>query len=251
MMEAGPLRREGGGPPSSAPSPSFRFHPSSSCRFAVIFDFDGLIVDSETPEFEAHRQIFAEHGVTLTAEDWLEEVGRYEPDRNWFERLGRRIGRTLDHAALREEKRRRFWQVVLMQPMPGIRRLLDELTAAGVPLALASSSERSWIGRATQMLDVARYFRTIVTGEEVTRRKPDPEPYLLAAQRLGIAPARCVAIEDSEHGLAAARAAGMTTVVIPNWLTAMQDLSAADLRVRSAEELDVGRLARLVNNGSR
>ncbi|MCX7827207.1 MAG: hypothetical protein N2689_16885, partial [Verrucomicrobiae bacterium] len=59
--------------------------------FAVIFDFDGLIVDSETPEFEAHRQIFAEHGVTLTAEEWLEEVGTYSPDRNWFERLGRRL----------------------------------------------------------------------------------------------------------------------------------------------------------------
>jgi HAD superfamily hydrolase (TIGR01509 family) len=219
--------------------------------FAVIFDFDGLIVDSETPEFEAHRQIFAEHGVTLTAEEWLEEVGSYEPNRNWFERLGRRLGRDLDHAALREEKRRRFWQVVIMEPMPGIRRLLDALTTATVPLALASSSELSWIGRATQMLDVARCFRTIVTGNDVQRRKPDPEPYLLAARRLGIPPARCVAIEDSEHGLRAAQAAGMKTVVIPNWLTEMQDLSGAHLRVRSAEELDVGRLARLVNNGSR
>lgn len=218
--------------------------------FAVIFDFDGLIVDSETPEFEAHRQIFAEHGVTLTAEEWLEEVGSYAPDRNWFERLGRRIGRELDHAALREEKRRRFWQVVIMEPMPGIRRLLDGLSAAAVPLALASSSELSWIGRATTMLDVARYFRTIVTGNDVTRRKPDPEPYLLAAQRLGVPPARCVAIEDSEHGLGAARAAGMKTVVIPNWLTEMQDLSAATLRVRSAEELNVEALARLASNGA-
>jgi len=217
--------------------------------FAVIFDFDGLIVDSETPEFEAHRQIFAEHGVTLTAEEWLQEVGSYLPDRNWFERLGHRIGRALDHHALREDKRRRFWEVVIMEPMPGIRRLLDELVAAGVPLGLASSSEASWINRATQILDVARYFRTIVTGTDVTRRKPHPEPYLLAASRLGVPPARCVAIEDSEHGLAAARAAGMKTVVIPNWLTEMQDLTAADLRVRSAEELNIEKLARLANNG--
>jgi len=217
--------------------------------FAVIFDFDGLIVDSETPEFEAHRQIFAEHGVTLTAEEWLQEVGSYSPDRNWFERLGHRIGRPLDHVALREDKRRRFWEVVIMEPMPGIRRLLHELAAAGVPLGLATSSEASWINRATEILDVTHYFRAIVTGNDVTRRKPHPEPYLLAASRLGVPPVHCVAIEDSEHGLAAARAAGMKTVVIPNWLTEMQDLSAAHLRVRSAEQLQVEILARLATGG--
>lgn len=218
--------------------------------FAVVFDFDGLIVDSETPEFEAHRQIFAEHGVTLTAEEWLEEVGNYEPNRNWFECLGRRLGRPLDHDALRKDKRRRFWEVVVMEPMPGIRRLLNELTAAGVPLGLASSSEAVWINRATAVLDVAGYFHAIVTGTDVTRRKPHPEPYLLAAQRLGMPPPRCVAIEDSEHGLAAARAAGMKTVVIPNWLTEMQNLSAAHLRVCSAVELNVETLARLASDST-
>ena len=218
--------------------------------FGVIFDFDGLIVDSETPEFEAHRQIFAEHGVILTAEEWLEEVGNYDPDRNWFEHLGRRIGRPLDHAALREDKRRRFWEVVIMEPMPGIRRLLDELAAAGVPLGLASSSEATWINRATAMLDVARCFRTIVTGDDVNHRKPHPEPYLLAAQRLRVSPARCVAIEDSETGLTAAKAAGMKTVVIPNWLTTMQNLRAADLRVTSAEELNMQTLASLAKNSA-
>ncbi len=219
--------------------------------FAVVFDFDGLIVDSETPDFEAHRQIFAEHGVTLTAGEWLDEIGTVDPSRNWFERLSERIGRPLDTAALREEKHRRFWRVVIMEPMPGIRRLLDELAAAGVPLGLASSSDLSWIGRATTMVDVARYFRVIVTGEDVARRKPDPEPYLLAAQRLGLPPARCVAIEDSECGLTAARAAGMKTAVIPHWLTEMQDLSAADLRVASAEELNVETLARLIGGGEK
>jgi HAD superfamily hydrolase (TIGR01509 family) len=214
----------------------------------VVFDFDGLIVDSETPEYEAHRQIFAEHGETLTPEEWLEEVGTVDPQRNWFARLGRRIGRPLDIAALREEKRRRFWTVAKMEPMPGVRALLDQLTAAGVPLALASSSEASWIRKATMMLDVTRYFQTIVTGEDVTHRKPHPEAYLKAAARLGVPPARCVAIEDSEHGLAAAKAAGMKTVVIPHWLTALQDLSAADLRVASAEALNLEVLARLVDH---
>lgn len=222
---------------------------SSSPAFAVVFDFDGLIIDSETPEFEAHRQIFAEHGVELTVEEWRGEVGIWSATRNWFAKLGEIIGRPVDSHALREEKRRRFWQVVKMEPLPGVRALLDELTAAAVPMALASSAEASWINRATAQVDVARYFRVIVTGDDVTHRKPHPEGYLLAARRLGIAPDRCVAIEDSQPGIVAAKAAGMRAVVIPNWLTAEHDLDAADLRVASAVELNANVLAKLAENG--
>lgn len=218
--------------------------------FAVVFDFDGLIVDSETPEFEAHRQIFAEHGVELTAEEWRGEVGIWSATRNWFAKLGEIIGRPVDSNALREEKRRRFWRVIKMEPLPGVRALLDELHAATVPLALASSAEASWINRATAELDVTRYFRTIVTGDDVTPRKPHPEGYLLAAHRLGIAPDRCVAIEDSQPGIVAAKAAGMKAIAIPNWLTAEHDLDAADLRVASAAELSMAVLAKLTTDGA-
>ncbi|MFA5192018.1 MAG: HAD family phosphatase [Verrucomicrobiia bacterium] len=218
--------------------------------FAVVFDFDGLIVDSETPEFEAHRQIFAEHGVELTAEEWRGEVGIWSATRNWFAKLGEIIGRPVDSNALREEKRRRFWRVIKMEPLPGVRALLDELHAAAVPLALASSAEASWINRATAELDVTRYFRTIVTGDDVTHRKPHPEGYLLAARRLSIAPDRCVAIEDSQPGIVAAKAAGMKAIAIPNWLTAEHDLDAADLRVASAGELSMAVLAKLTTDGA-
>jgi len=227
--------------------PSPNSHLPSPNPFAVVFDFDGLIVDSETPEFEAHRQIFAEHGVELTAEEWRGEVGIWSATRNWFTKLGEIIGRPVDTVALREEKRRRFWQVIKMEPLPGVRALLDELHAAAVPLALASSSEAWWINRATAQLDVTRYFRAIVTGDDVTHRKPHPEGYLVAAHRLGVAPARCVAIEDSQFGLAAAKAAGMKAVAIPNWLTAEHDLDAADLRVTDATELSAAILAQLAD----
>ena len=232
---------------NNAPVPSPNSHLPSPNPFAVVFDFDGLIVDSETPEFEAHRQIFAEHGVELTAEEWRGEVGIWSATRNWFTKLGEIIGRPVDTVALREEKRRRFWQVIKMEPLPGVRALLDELHAAAVPLALASSSEAWWINRATAQLDVTRYFRAIVTGDDVTHRKPHPEGYLVAAHRLGVAPARCVAIEDSQFGLAAAKAAGMKAVAIPNWLTAEHDLDAADLRVTDATELSAAILAQLAD----
>jgi HAD superfamily hydrolase (TIGR01509 family) len=219
----------------------------SSSSFAVVFDFDGLIVDSETPEFEAHRQIFAEHGVELTPDEWRGEVGIWSATRNWFAKLGEITGRPVDPIALRAEKRRRFWQVIKMEPLPGVRALLDELHAAAVPLALASSAEASWINKAADQLDVTRYFRAIVTGDDVTHRKPHPEGYLLAARRLGVEPSHCVAVEDSQHGLAAAKAAGMKAVAIPNWLTAEHDLAAADLRVADATELSVAILARLAD----
>jgi HAD superfamily hydrolase (TIGR01509 family) len=218
--------------------------------FAVIFDFDGLIVDSETPEFEAHRQIFAEHGVELTPDEWRGEVGIWSATRNWFAKLGEVTGRPVDPVALREEKRRRFWQVIKMEPMPGVRALLDELYAAGVPLALASSAEASWINKATAQLDVVRYFQFIVTGDDVTHRKPHPEGYLLAARRLGVETSRCVAVEDSQHGLAAAKAAGMKAVAIPNWLTAGHDLNAADVRVGSAAELNLRMFMQLAGRGA-
>ena len=226
------------------------FQPPSPSSFAVVFDFDGLIVDSETPEFEAHRQIFAEHGVKLSVEEWRGEVGIWSATRDWFAKLGEITGRPVDTVALHEEKRRRFWQIIKMEPLPGVRALLDELQAAAVPLALASSSEAWWIQRATAQLDVTRYFQAIVTGDDVTHRKPHPEAYLLAARRLGIAPDRCVAIEDSQHGLAAAKAAGMKAVAIPNWLTAEHDLDAADLRVTDAAKLNRELLARLVGGGA-
>ncbi|MBI5687426.1 MAG: HAD family phosphatase [Verrucomicrobia bacterium] len=222
---------------------------SSPSPFAVIFDFDGLVVDSETPEFEAHRQIFAEHGVELTPEEWRGEVGIWSDTRNWFAKLGEVSGRPVDTVALREEKRRRFWQVIKMEPLPGVRALLDELHAAAVPLALASSAEATWINKAAAQLDVTRYFRAIVTGDDVTHRKPHPEGYLLAARSIGVVPGRCVAIEDSQHGLAAAKAAGMKAVAVPNWLTAGHDLDAADLRVADATELNAGVLARLAGDG--
>lgn len=217
--------------------------------FAVIFDFDGLIVDSETPEFEAHRQIFAEHGVELTPDEWRGEVGIWSATRNWFAKLAEITGRPVDPVALREEKRRRFWQIIKMEPMPGVRALLDELYAAGVPLALASSAEASWINKAIAQLNVIRYFQFIVTGDDVTHRKPHPEGYLLAAHRLGVEPARCVAVEDSQHGLTAAKAAGMKAVAIPNWLTAEHNLDAADLRVASAVELSAAALVGIATGG--
>ena len=129
-----------------------------------------------------------------------------------------------------------------MEPLPGVRGLLDDLVTAGIPLAVASTSPARWVLPAADALGIRQHFNTIVTGDDVERRKPAPDVYLLAAARLGIAPTRCVAIEDTRPGLVAAKAAGMTAIVIPHWLTETHNLSEADLRVDSAAELNVVRL---------
>jgi HAD superfamily hydrolase (TIGR01509 family) len=215
---------------------------------AVIFDFDGIVIDSETPEYESHRRIFERHGVPLTTDEWCDQIGVWTEghDERWFRELCARAAQAPDHDAYHAEKRRIFDEVVPSEPMPGIRELAVALAEASIPAAIASSSPASWVVRATERLGMRGLFSAIVTGDEVTRRKPAPDSYLEAARRLGVDPRRSIAIEDSGPGIAAARAAGMKTVAIPHWLTAGHDLSGADLRVANAGELTIARLTALL-----
>ena len=129
--------------------------------------------------------------------------------------------------------------------MRGVRALLEALRDADVPTAIASTSPAGWVVPAAGRIGVTHLFRTIVSGDDVARRKPAPDVYLEAARRLGADPSRSVAIEDSAPGIAAARAAGMKTIAIPHWLTEQHDLSGADLRVVHAGELTLARLVTL------
>jgi HAD superfamily hydrolase (TIGR01509 family) len=201
---------------------------------AIVFDFDGVLIDSETPEYESHRRIFERCGVPLT-------TGEGHDDR-WFRALCARSPNALSHDDYHAEKRRIFDAMLPREPMRGIAALLEAIREAGIPAAIASSSPASWVTRGAAHLGITGYFQAVVSGDEVARRKPAPDLYLEAARRLAVDPARTIAIEDSGPGIAAARAAGMTTVAIPHWLTSNHDLSAADLRVTHAGELTLTHL---------
>ena len=114
-----------------------------------------------------------------------------------------------------------------------------------MPAAIASSAPARWVVGAVERLGIRPLFDAVVTGDEVAHRKPAPDVYLEAARRLGVDPARSVAIEDSRPGITAARAAGMKAIAIPHWLTERHDLSAADLTVAHAGELTLERLMTL------
>ncbi len=215
---------------------------------AVVFDFDGVILDSETPEYESHRRIYERCGASLTVEEWCDCIGVYseEHEERWFTRLCERVEEAPTSEEYEAERRRNFIALVPHEPRRGIRELLEALRDSGVPAAIASSAPAHWVVPAAERIGMTPLFRAIVSGSDVARGKPAPDVYLEALRRLGVDSTMSIAIEDSGPGLASARAAGLKTVAIPHWLTESHELSDADLRVGHAGELTVARLATLL-----
>ena len=213
---------------------------------AVLFDFDGTIIDTETPGFESHARFFAEHGVPLSVEQWCTCIGTIQSDTHWFDWLCARTESPPTYEHFKKRIQRYYREHLRLEPMPGIVTLLDELARAGIPAAIASNAPRGWVTRSLDRVGLRTRFAAIVTSDQVHRGKPDPEVYLEAARRVRANPAACVAVEDSGPGLAAARAAGMKTVVIPHALNRTHDLTGADLTAATASELSLAVLCRLI-----
>lgn len=215
---------------------------------AVIFDFDGVVFDSETPEYESHRRLYEECGVALTVEEWCDAIGVWSADHDErrFEQLCARAERAPARDEYHARRHQLFTELAPRHPMPGVVDLLDALDAANVLTAIASTAPARWVRAAVERLGLTPRFRAIVTGDDVARRKPEPDVYLEALRRLRIDPHHAVAIEDSAPGVTAARAAGLRVVAIPHWLTATHDLDAADLRVAHAGELTLDALSALI-----
>jgi HAD superfamily hydrolase (TIGR01509 family) len=221
---------------------------------AVVFDFDGLIIDSEWAIYETACAAFAEHGHELTVEAWSTIVGLGDDDEEaaWA-RLCAAMGIELDNAAFSatyaaQDRSNRDSLPLL----PGVEVLVDSLVADGVPIGVASSSSLDWLDRHLGRLGLATRFGAIVGADVVGGLgKPRPDVYLRACADLGADPLRSVALEDSSHGVTAAKAAGMVAVAVPGVLTQTHDLSAADLAARSLAELTVPQLRALVDRAGR
>jgi HAD superfamily hydrolase (TIGR01509 family) len=219
----------------------------------VIFDMDGVIVDSEPLSMRTITEMAAERGVQLEPA-LLHELTGVSMERV-MEVVGARLAGPagaaasgVDPVALRRDYDARYLPRLRASaaPAPGVERLIAGLTAAGVPMALASSSTLAEIGAVTGALGLNGVLRGVASGEEVTRSKPAPDVYLLAVERLGAGPAGVVAIEDSATGVAAAAAAGLVCVAVRTAITHGHDFGPAALIVSSLEKLDVAVLERLV-----
>jgi len=220
-----------------------------------VFDFDGLIIDSEWVIYETARAAFAAHGHDVTIEAWATIVGiNDDADDGWWPSLLAAAGiegfdRAEFDAAYDAQDRSNPDELSLL---PGVEVLVDSLTAAGVPLGIASSSGLAWLDRHTGRLGLTPRFGTVVGADVVGGvGKPAPDVYLRACADLAADPARSVALEDSAHGVTAAKAAGMWAVAVPSRITRFNDLSHADLIVGSLEHLTVDTLAALVDRAHR
>lgn len=216
---------------------------------AIIFDHDGTIVDTETPDFLAWEMLYREYGTIITKEHWANvAVGHMNGYRQLFAELMAQNGHaaSLTPTGLRRQMEQ-FWAVTLenVTLMPGAETLLDQLRLAGYPLAVATASDRKWVTRWLSRFQLEPYFQTVVTMDDVVNNKPAPDVYLLAAERLGVRPDRCLVFEDSLAGLQAAKAAGMTAVVIPSHITSSLDFSLADHIVPSLELVNAAWIAGL------
>lgn len=210
---------------------------------ALVFDFDGLILDTETPEFRAWQELFARYGGELTTADWAHVIGSLDSGWNPAVALGRQTGRAYDEAALRAEWKPRQVELLAAETIrPGVLEVLKEARLRGISLGVASSSRRSWVQGHLERLGIIEFFDAVATGDEVERTKPDPAVYLLALRRLGVDAADALALEDSPNGVRAAQAAGMRCVAVPNDVSRYLDLSAADARLDSLSELDLDAL---------
>ncbi|SDW65216.1 HAD family phosphatase [Paenibacillus sp. CF384] len=220
---------------------------SSSTIRAIVFDFDGTLVDTESCEYEVFCKIYEEHGHVLELEKWAVCVGTIGGPFNPYDDLQELTGKVLDRNALRErfkvlhEESLREVKLRL-----GVLGLLDEAKQLGLRIGLASSSDRKWIDRHLREQGIADYFEAIYTRDDVELVKPDPTLYRLAVEALGVQPFEAVAVEDSLNGLKAAKAAGMKAIAVPNPITSHMDLSQADIQITGYENLTLaGLLERL------
>jgi HAD superfamily hydrolase (TIGR01509 family) len=208
---------------------------------ALIFDFDGLILDTETPEFHVWQGIYREHGHELPAEKWASIVGGSgHSDFDAARNLSLLTQGQLDSASLNDRFRLASMELIhTLGPLPGVMDYLTDAKRLGLKLAIASSSPRSWVEPHARRIGVFQFFDHVVTREDVRpgRTKPNPDLFLTALDRLGVPKEAAIVFEDSPNGVKAAKQAGIFAVAVPNELTSTLSLDHADLILSSLSNM--------------
>lgn len=213
---------------------------------ALIFDFDGLILDTETPEVEVWKAIYAEHGFEYPLEKWSLTLGgwgatTFDPGAA----LHGLAGSSFNLDEVRARHREQSTALILQESvLPGVSDYLAQAPRLGLRLAIASSSERAWVEPHLARLGLKQCFERIICGDDVEpgHTKPYPDVYLKALSEMALRADEAVVLEDSPNGVRAAKAAGLFVVAVPNPTTAQLPMDGADIAVKSLADLPLQEL---------
>jgi HAD superfamily hydrolase (TIGR01509 family) len=213
---------------------------------AFVFDFDGLIIDTEEPVYRSWLEVYQAHGQELPFDRWIEIVGSSTATFDPKGHLEQRLGRALTQEVLDRRIERRT-ELVRAQPiLPGVAGLVESARKAGLRVGVASSSTRLWVKGHLERLGILEWFECMRCRDDVAFVKPAPDLYLAVVECLGVAPSEAVAIEDSPNGVAAAKAAGLWCVAVPNVITGGLDLSHADVILPTLEGASASELVQKI-----
>lgn len=215
---------------------------------ALVFDFDGIILETEGPIYTSWQELYRAHGQELLLEQWLKNIGTAEEIFDPVKDLEQRIGRELERSTELLRRREREMELIDAQPvLPGVVDYLKSARQRGLRVGLASSSPCSWVTFHLKRLELMEYFDAIAAGDDVPRTKPDPALYWTALSWMRVQPEHAIAIEDSYNGMLAAKRAGLRCVVVPHALTRHMNFDLADLRLNSLADLSLDDLLRHFN----
>ncbi len=210
----------------------------------LIFDFDGLILDTETPSFQAWQEVFERRGCELTLETWADCIGRSQDAFDPCDYLEACLGHSIDRARVFAEEQKREAELIRKQPvLPGVLGTIAAAKQHGLKLGVASSSDREWVIGHLARVGLIEEFDAIRCADDVEHAKPAPDLYLAVLETLRLQPRQAIAFEDSPNGVLAAKRAGVFCVAVPNRLT--QHLSfdhEADLTVTSLQQIVLAKL---------
>lgn len=210
---------------------------------AVIFDFDGLIVDTELSSYQTWQDIYREYDSHLPFETWAICIGGSAHMFDPCEYLEGLIGRPVQREELRLRRRQRHVASVEAQPtLPGVEEYILSAKRLGLKVGAASSSRHEWVDGHLARLGLLGYFDCIRCADDVKHTKPDPELYQAVLDAFGLQGSQAIALEDSPNGVTAAQRAGIFCVAVPNPVTSQLSLEHADLCLTSLEEISLEQL---------
>jgi HAD superfamily hydrolase (TIGR01509 family) len=215
----------------------------------LIFDFDGLILDTELPVLDAWQRIFREHGCELTIETWSECIGIPPDECDPIGFLEDALGEPVLRDEVLSKQREMEMRLIHQQPvMEGVEDYLITAEQLGLRLGIASSSPFDWVDGHLTRLGLGKYFEAVLTSDQVERAKPFPDLYLAALRALDSRPEQAVALEDSPNGVLAAKRAGIFCVAVPNSVTAQLAFPQTDLRIPALSALPLEDLLKQITD---